>query len=112
MGVAVSQKQKLGRMLKSQRKKDKKSLRGLAADCDMSYATLNDIENGNGFPTEKTILRIVENLSFSNKVQIYDLYAKIKETAPPDVIEYLSNNQPAVEEVRQRMKIEKGENEQ
>ena len=108
MGVAVNQKKRLGNMLKSQREKEKKSLRGLAADCDMSYATLNDIENGNGFPTEKTVLRIVEKLNFTDKTKIYDLYATIKDTAPPDVIEYLSQNRPAVEDVRQRMNKEKG----
>jgi len=112
LSVAVNQKQRLGRMLKTQRNKDKKSLRGLAADCDMSYATLNDIENGNGFPTEKTVLRIVENLNFIDKTKVYDLYASIKETAPPDVIDYLSKNKPAVEEVRHRMKKDKGAAEQ
>ena len=112
MGIAFHQKKQLGERLKSQRKKDNKSLRGLAKDCEMSYATLNDIENGNGFPTEKTVLRIVENLDFTDKTAIYDLYAEIKETAPPDVIEYLTNNKSAVEEVRQRMNKEKGTIEQ
>ncbi len=108
MNVPVKSKQKLGKLLKAQRLKDKKSLRALAADCEMSYATLNDIENGNGFPTEKVFLRLIENLNFADKEKMYNLYAKIKETAPPDVIDFLSKSKSAVDAVRKIMEQEKG----
>ena len=109
MGIPYDKKKYLGSVLKAQRKKDNKSLRCLAALCEMSYATLNDIENGNGFPTEKTILRIVKNLNFDDTAKIYDIYATVKGTAPPDVIEYLCENKAVVDEIRQRMKKDKGE---
>lgn len=108
LNVPVKSKQKLGKLLKSQRLKDKKSLRSLAADCEMSYATLNDIENGNGFPTEKVFMRLIENLNFSDSIKMYNTYAEIKETAPPDVIDFLSKSKSAIEVVRKIMEQEKG----
>lgn len=106
MPIAFRDKKKVGEKIKQQRLKDKKSLRALAAICEMSYATLNDIENGNGFPTEKVFIKLIENLNFSNKEKMYDLYADVKETAPPDVIDFLSKNRSAVERVRQLIKKE------
>ena len=108
MNIEFKQKQKLGQKIKKQRLKDKKSLRILAAECEMSYATLNDIENGNGFPTEKVFMRLIKNLEFSDKKEMYNEYARIKETAPPDVIDFLSKNVVAVDMVRQIMEQEKG----
>lgn len=81
----------------------------MAAACEMNYATLNDIENGNGFPTEKVFIRLVENLNFSDKEKMFDLYAEIKGTAPPDVMEFLSKNKAVVELVRTTMKQNKGD---
>jgi len=106
--VSFAQKSKLGERIRKQRYNDKKSLRTLAAECDMNYATLNDIEKGNGFPTEKVFLRLVENLNFKNKKNEYNLYAEIKSTAPPDVIDFLAKNKSAVEIVRQIMKENEG----
>jgi len=108
LGVTVKDKQRVGREIKKQRQKDKKSLRGLAAECEMSYATLNDIENGNGFPTEKVFLRLVKNLNFSHPEKLYDLYAEVKDTAPPDVIDFLSKNKETVSLVRQVIVKDKG----
>ena len=110
MGVAVQDKKMIGGRIKKQRQKDKKSLRGLAAECEMNYATLNDIENGNGFPTERVFLRLVRSLNFPKREELYDLYAKLKGTAPPDVIDFLSNNKEAVGLVRQAMQQGKGAN--
>jgi len=106
--ISVKNKRLLGKLLKDQRTKDNQSLRGLAFACEMSYGTLNDIENGNGFPTDEVLLRIVENLNFGDKTQVYDTYAEIKGTAPPDVISYLSKNKSAVELIRKMMKESKG----
>jgi hypothetical protein len=75
----------------------------------MNYATLNDIENGNGFPTEKVFIRLICNLNFTDKDKMFDLYAEIKETAPPDVMDFLSKNRAAVELVRAAMKQDKGD---
>lgn len=100
MNISFKQKQILGKKIKAQRNKDGKSLRKLASECEMSYATLNDIENGNGFPTEKVFIALVENLNFKNKTEMYDQYAIIKESAPPDVIDFLSKNKDVVKEIR------------
>ena len=110
MAVPYKSKCKIGEKIKKQRLKDEKSLRALAADCEMSYATLNDIENGNGFPTERVFLSLIENLSFTdeNKKKMYDLYAEVKKTAPPDVMDFLSKNKEAVELVRRLIKETKG----
>lgn len=48
-----------------------------------------DIENGNYFPTEKVLISLVKNLNFKDKTEIYNLYAEIKESAPPDIIDFL-----------------------
>ena len=104
MAIAFRDKEKIGEKIKQQRLKDKKSLRLLASLCEMSYATLNDIENGNGFPTEKVFRKLIENLNFSDREKMYDMYAEVKETAPPDVIDFLSKNKSAVEKVRQFIK--------
>ena len=104
MAIAFRDKEKIGKKIKQQRIKDKKSLRSLAAICEMSYATLNDIENGNGFPTERVFMKLIENLNFSDREKMYDIYAEVKATAPPDVIDYLSKNKSAVEKVRQLIK--------
>ncbi len=104
MGIPFKDKAKVGKKIKQQRLKDQKSLRALAAMCEMSYATLNDIENGNGFPTEKVFVKLVKILNFKDREKMYDLYAEVRETAPPDVIEFLSKNKPAVEKVRQFIK--------
>lgn len=108
MNITFKQKQKLGQKIKTQRLKDKKSLRTLAAECEMSYATLNDIENGNGFPTEKVFICLVGKLNFNDKEKMYNMYADIKKTAPPDVVDFLGKNRAVVDIVRQIMGQEKG----
>lgn len=108
MHITFKQKLALGKKIKEQRHKDGKSLRKLAAECEMSYATLNDIENGKGFPTEKVYLSLIETLNFNNKAEMYNQYAKIKKSAPPDVIDFLSRNEDVVEEVR-KIREKKGE---
>ena len=92
MNISFKEKFRLGEKIKIQRLNDKKSLRKLASECEMSYATLYDIENGNGFPTEKVLISLVKNLNFKDKTEIYNLYAEIKESAPPDIIDFLVKN--------------------
>lgn len=108
MNIAIKDKRRIGSQIKQQRQKEKKTLRGLAAECEMSYATLNDIENGNGFPTEKVFLKLVKSLNFSNREKLYDLYAQVKGTAPPDVVEFLAESKEVVAVVRQAMQQYKG----
>ena len=103
MAVATSKKKKLGSQIKKQRIKEKKALRKVATECEISPASLSDIENGIIFPSEATFLRLIKILNFDDKSEICDLYAELKETAPPDVIDFLIKNKAAVAEVRQLM---------
>ena len=103
MPIATSKKKKLGMKLKTQRTKEKKALRKVAIECEISPASLSDIENGVLFPSETTFLRLVEALNFDKKTEICDMYAELKETAPPDVVSFLTKNKSAVAEVRQLM---------
>ena len=100
VNISFMKKIRLGEKIKIQRLNDKKSLRKLASECEMSYATLYDIENGNGFPTEKVLISLVKNLNFKDKTEIYNLYAEIKESAPPDIIDFLVKNKDVVDAVR------------
>jgi transcriptional regulator with XRE-family HTH domain len=102
--VAAISKRKLGSTIKRQREKVKLSLRKVASECEISPAALSDIENGIIFPSEKTFLRLIEVINFKDKSKVCDFYAKLKGTVPPDVVDFLNKNRPAVEEVRQRMK--------
>jgi len=106
MSIPISKKKILGAALKTQR--GDKKLRNVAMECDISPASLSDIENGVLFPSESTFLRLVKILDFKDS-KICDTYAKIKGTAPPDVIDYLVNNQTVIAELRQRMNKEKEE---
>ena len=103
MPIATSKKKKLGSKIKTQRKSKDLKLRKVATECEISPASLSDIENGIIFPGETTFLRLIEILNFDDKSEICDLYATLKETAPPDVINFLINNKAAVAEVRQLM---------
>ena len=100
VNISFKEKFRLGEKIKIQRLNDKKSLRKLAPECEMRYATLYDIENGNGFPTEKVLISLVKNLNFKDKTEIYNLYAEIKESAPPDIIDFLVKNKDVVDAVR------------
>ena len=109
ISVSTKDKAKIGTPLKKQREKNKKSLRGLAKECDMNFAVLHDIEEGNSFPTEKNFLQLMKKLDFSDKkrIELYDLYGEIKETAPPDVVEYLIKNEAAICDIRRMINQEK-----
>lgn len=107
MSIAVSKKKKLGSEIKKQRIKSKMTLRKAATECEISPASLSDIENGVIFPAEITFLRLIETLNFEDRTEICDLYAELKESAPPDVIDFLTKNKAAIAEVRQLMNKEK-----
>ena len=95
MTVARADKVRIGKLIKNQRIKEKKSLRTVAAECDMSYATLNDIEHGDGFPTPEVILKLTQALNFPLKKRhkLLDDYGAIKKTAPPDIDQFLTSMQ-------------------
>ena len=103
MPIAIAKKKELGEEIKKQRIKVQMTLRAVAKECDIAPASLSDIENGILFPGEAAFLRLVEILRFEDKPKTCDLYAKIKETAPPDVTKFLIDNPDAITKVRQLM---------
>ena len=107
--VTFSQRQELGLRMQKQRTASDMRLRQVAIKCKISPASLSDIEKGIIFPKETTFLRLIEILCFEDKPEICDLYAKIKETAPPDVTKFLIDNPEAIAKVRQLMQEQEGE---
>lgn len=94
MKIARKDKVKFGALVKKFRQKmprDMNPLRKVAAECDMNFSTLNDIEKGDGFPTEAVVLRLSENLLLSEKDKhgLLDKYSDIAKVAPPDIDRYL-----------------------
>lgn len=71
--------------------RDMNPLRKVAAVCEMNFSTLNDIEKGDGFPTEPVVLKLSEALllSDSDRHSLLNKYSKIAEVAPPDIDRYL-----------------------
>ncbi|MEG1268117.1 MAG: helix-turn-helix transcriptional regulator [Oscillospiraceae bacterium] len=71
--------------------RDMNPLRKVAAACEMNFSTLNDIEKGDGFPTEPVVLKLSEALilSDSDRHDLLNKYSKIAEVAPPDIDRYL-----------------------
>jgi len=76
----------------------------------MDFAVLHDIEAGNSFPTEKNFLQLMRKLNFSEKkrLELFDLYGEIKETAPPDVVDYLVKHKTVICDIRRMINQEKG----
>lgn len=94
MKIARKDKEKFGALVNKLRQKmprDMNSLRKVAAECDMNFSTLNDIEKGDGFPTEAVVLQLSEKLLLSDKDRygLLDKYSGIAKVAPPDIDRYL-----------------------
>ncbi|MFT4107169.1 MAG: hypothetical protein QM657_15550 [Lacrimispora sp.] len=94
MKISRKDKVKFGALVNKLRLKmprDMNPLRKVAAECDMNFSTLNDIEKGDGFPTEAVALRLSENLLLSEKDRLGFLnkYSDIAKIAPPDIDRYL-----------------------
>ena len=100
MAIPASDKQELGLKIKKQRDKERLSLRKVASRCEISPASLSDIENGIIFPAEKTFLRLIDAINYGDRSEICDLYGKLKSTVPPDVLCYLIENRQVIEEIR------------
>ena len=101
--TTFSQRQELGSQIKERRKASDMTLRKVAVECEISPASLSDIEKGIIFPKEATFLRLIEILRFEDKAKICDLYANLKNTVPPDITDYLTDNPEAIAKVRQLM---------
>lgn len=94
MKIERKKKVKFGELINEHRMKmprDMNPLRKVAAACDMNFSTLNDIEKGDGFPTEPVVLKLSEALllSDSDRHDLLNQYSVIAEVAPPDIDHYL-----------------------
>lgn len=82
-----------GEFVKCKREALGKSIRGLAAELDMTPAYLSDIEKGNRYAPEKYLERMVELLQISGDdvYEFYDLAGKSRKDQYPDLNEYIGN---------------------
>lgn len=81
-----------GEYIKKRREALGKSIRGLAAELDMTPAYLSDIEKGNRYAPEKYLDRFVELLSITEVEELndfYDLAGKSRNNNYPDLTEYI-----------------------
>jgi len=96
MKISFEDKIAFGSFIKKQREtlsKDIRPLRKIASACEMNFSTLNDIENGNGFPTKHVVLNLAKNLYSDDKKKydFLDKYSVISGDAPPDIDKYLTS---------------------
>lgn len=106
MAVSVKDKQALGKKLKMAREALKLSQRQAARNLEISNAALSDIENGNNFPSEALLLKIVDKYQPKSDLRskIFILYAKAKDAPPPDISSFIKNNEAILEIIRAMMK--------
>lgn len=75
----------------------------LANSAGVSCVYLCDIEKGRRYPPDMAKLRIwVAQMALSpeEEARFYDLAGEARESAPPDISEFLSHNPPAREAIR------------
>lgn len=106
MAVAIKDKQSLGKKLKMAREASKLSQRQAARDLEISNAALSDIENGNNFPSEGLLLKAVNRYQPKGNLRdkIFSLYAKAKDAPPPDISNFIKNNESVLKALRAMMK--------
>ena len=86
-----------GQYVRSRRETMGKSLRGLAAELDMTPTYLNDIEKGNRVAPERHLEKIVEVLGITGEQLdcFYDLAGKSRNDIFPDINPYIGEKQIA-----------------
>ena len=86
-----------GEYVKARREALGKSIRGLAAELDMTPAYLSDIEKGNRYAPEKYLARMVEVLHITGETVncFYDLAGKSRHDHLPDLTPYIGEKQIA-----------------
>ena len=82
-----------GGFIKAKRENFGKSIRGLAAELDMTPAYLSDIEKGNRYAPEKYLEKMVTVLQIigDDVNTFYDLAGKSRNNNYPDLTEYIGN---------------------
>ena len=94
----------LGSYIASLRFQHALRMRDLASSLGISTPYLSQIEHGIRLnPSPLLIRSIAEKLSLSKDeaLTLYDLYAEATGQLPPDITEYLTGNQAAIQALRQ-----------
>ena len=86
-----------GEFVKALREALGKSIRGLAAELDMTPAYLSDIEKGNRYAPEKHLAKMVEVLNITGERinYFYDLAGKSRHDNFPDLTPYIGEKKIA-----------------
>lgn len=96
MAVSSQDKKKLGKWIRQLREAKSPTLsqRQLALAIDITNASMSSIESGSIFPSEEVFLKLLEQLQPkpSRRDEMLALFAKAKDTAPPDINARLKNN--------------------
>jgi transcriptional regulator with XRE-family HTH domain len=85
-----------GAFLKAQRKQREITVRLMAELVGIAVGSYCDIESNRNYPPEKKILeKIIEvlRLSEADRQTFYDFAGKARSAAPPDLPEYINENQ-------------------
>jgi transcriptional regulator with XRE-family HTH domain len=85
-----------GAFLKARRKEREITVRLMAEMVGIAAGSYCDIESNRNYPPAKEILeKMIETLHLSESDQqtFYDLAGKARSTAPPDLPEYINDNQ-------------------
>ena len=88
---------KFGEYVRARREALNKSVRGMAAELDMTPAYLSDIEKGNRYAPEKYLAKMVEVLRITGKAvdSFYDLAGKSRNDNFPDLTPYIGEKKIA-----------------
>ena len=80
-----------GEFIKTKREALDKSIRGLAAELEMTPAYLSDIEKGNRYAPEKHLKKMIEVLNITGEDidRFYDLAGKSRKDNFPDITPYI-----------------------
>lgn len=109
MSVNSSDKKKLGKWIKQARESHNPYLsqRQLALAVEITNASLSSIESGCIFPSERVFLNILDKLQPPSKRrnEMLELFARAKETPPPDINEKLSKSPDLWNLVRELLKL-------
>jgi len=83
-----------GEYLKAKRESLGKTIRGLAAELDMTPAYISDIEKGNRYAPDKHLEKMAEklNLTGEDKDVFYDLAGISRNDVFPDLKQYISKH--------------------
>ena len=93
MKVTRKYKNELGNIIRQLRVDKELSQRKLASALEVTNAALSDIENGNIFPSEGLLIKVIYFLSPPKRIreEIYNLFSEAKGVPPPDISLFLKN---------------------